>query len=114
MLGGFRDFSIMSELTDEEVTTPVIQGALDGLHANGLIAGIYSTYLQFPLIAGTGYSPGVPIWIADAPTSVAAWVADCSDLTKRFGGGQPWLVQWLGLYSPTGFDQDYACPQNSG
>ena len=29
VLGGFRDFSIMSELTDEEVTTPVIQEALD-------------------------------------------------------------------------------------
>jgi gamma-glutamylputrescine oxidase len=29
VLGGFRDFSIMSEMTDEEVTTPVIQEALD-------------------------------------------------------------------------------------
>jgi gamma-glutamylputrescine oxidase len=28
VLGGFRDFSIMTELTDEEVTTPVIQEAL--------------------------------------------------------------------------------------
>src|SRR5439155_652000 len=29
ILGGFRDFSIMSELTDVEETTPVIQEALD-------------------------------------------------------------------------------------
>ncbi len=29
LLGGFRDFSIMSELTDVEETTPVIQEALD-------------------------------------------------------------------------------------
>src|SRR5438105_7119985 len=29
VLGGFRDHSIMDELTDEEVTTPVIQQALD-------------------------------------------------------------------------------------
>jgi glycine/D-amino acid oxidase-like deaminating enzyme len=29
VLGGFRDFSIMSEMTDNEVTTPVIQEALD-------------------------------------------------------------------------------------
>jgi glycine/D-amino acid oxidase-like deaminating enzyme len=29
VLGGFRDFSIMSELTDVEETTPVIQEALD-------------------------------------------------------------------------------------
>jgi gamma-glutamylputrescine oxidase len=30
LLGGFRDFSIMSELTDVEETTPAIQEALDG------------------------------------------------------------------------------------
>jgi gamma-glutamylputrescine oxidase len=29
VLGGFRDFSILSEMTDDEVTTPVIQEALD-------------------------------------------------------------------------------------
>jgi gamma-glutamylputrescine oxidase len=29
VLGGFRDFSIMSEMTDDEVTTPAIQRALD-------------------------------------------------------------------------------------
>jgi glycine/D-amino acid oxidase-like deaminating enzyme len=29
VLGGFRDFSILSEMTDEEVTTAEIQGALD-------------------------------------------------------------------------------------
>jgi gamma-glutamylputrescine oxidase len=33
VLGGFRDFSIMSELTDVEETTPVIQQALDGFLA---------------------------------------------------------------------------------
>jgi gamma-glutamylputrescine oxidase len=30
VLGGFRDFSILSELTDVEETTPIIQEALDG------------------------------------------------------------------------------------
>jgi gamma-glutamylputrescine oxidase len=29
VLGGFRDFSILTEMTDEEVTTPEIQSALD-------------------------------------------------------------------------------------
>jgi len=33
VLGGFRDFSIMSELTDVEETTPMIQEALDGFLA---------------------------------------------------------------------------------
>jgi gamma-glutamylputrescine oxidase len=33
VVGGFRDFSIMSELTDVEETTPVIQEALDGFLA---------------------------------------------------------------------------------
>jgi gamma-glutamylputrescine oxidase len=30
VLGGFRDFSILTEMTDEETTTPPIQEALDG------------------------------------------------------------------------------------
>jgi gamma-glutamylputrescine oxidase len=33
VLGGFRDFSILTEMTDEEVTTEEIQGALDGFLA---------------------------------------------------------------------------------
>jgi len=89
----------------------VVQGALDGLHANGMIAGIYSTFLQFPAAVGPNYSPGVPIWIATVPADAAQWAADCSNLGLRFGGGRPWLIQWLGGSSPTGFDQDYACPQ---
>ena len=32
--GGFRDFSILSEFTDEEVTTPIIQQALDDFVAD--------------------------------------------------------------------------------
>jgi glycine/D-amino acid oxidase-like deaminating enzyme len=38
LLGGFRDVSIMDELTDEEVMTPVIQGALERYMAE-LIGG---------------------------------------------------------------------------
>jgi hypothetical protein len=90
----------------------VIQGALDGLHMKALIAGIYSTYLQFPAAVGTSYNPGVPIWIATVPQNAAEWAADCTNLALRFGGGTPWLIQWLGGFSPTGFDQDYACPQS--
>jgi hypothetical protein len=89
----------------------VIQGALDALRANGLIAGIYSTYLQFPATAGTGYNPGTPIWIAGA-SDVANAAAYCADGSKRFAGGTPWLVQYgYGVSPAPRWDPDYACPQ---
>jgi hypothetical protein len=88
----------------------VVQGALDGLRSSGLIAGIYSTFLQFPAAVGPAYSPAVPIWIATVPANTAEWAADCWNMNLRFGGGKPSLIQWLGGFSPTGFDQNYACP----
>ncbi len=90
----------------------VIEGAVNALHANGLIAGIYSTYLQFPATVGTGYNPGTPIWIAGAST-VANAAATCVNAARSFAGGTPWLVQYG--YSPAPspeWDPDYACPQS--
>ena len=95
---------------DLQSNADVVQGATDALRSNSLIAGIYSTYLQFPAAVGPNYNPGVPIWIATVPANATEWAADCSSLGLRFGGGKPWLIQWLGGYSPTGFDQNYACP----
>jgi hypothetical protein len=107
----------------------VIQGALDALHAAGQIAGIYSTYYQWPRITGgvpgsgtpaVSY-PGLPIWIAWAPGSssednVATWASICTNTAYGFAGGQPVLVQWLGggnagqFLPPTApLDGDLAC-----
>src|SRR5438105_7036768 len=72
VLGGFRDFSIMSELTDVEETTPVIQEALDAFLVELLgempgvayrWAGIFGlTQDMLPLV---GRIPGVDgAWVA--------------------------------------------------
>ncbi|HET9691418.1 MAG TPA: hypothetical protein VFP61_09700 [Acidimicrobiales bacterium] len=104
----------------------VIQGAVDALHAAGLVAGIYSTSYQWPLITGgssgndTVTYPGLPIWIAWAPGSSTQdtqqyWASLCTNASYAFAGGTPYLIQWIpgnGTYkTPTDpFDADYACP----
>jgi len=72
VLGGFRDFSIMSELTDVEETTPVIQEALDAflLELLGEMpaveyrwAGIFGlTQDMLPLVGGIPGRDGT--WVA--------------------------------------------------
>lgn len=106
----------------QQSNAAVIRGAIDALHNNGLTAGIYSSYVQWPDITGGTQSngvytdyvtfPGIPIWIATVPASVAAWPGYCSSSMYSFAGGTPWLVQWLGGYSPptAPYDGDYACP----
>jgi hypothetical protein len=89
----------------------VIQGALDALRGSGLIAGIYSTFLQFPAAVGTAYNPGTPLWIPGA-SDLGSAAAYCRDPSKLFGGGTAWLVQYgYGVSPAPMFDPDYACPQ---
>jgi hypothetical protein len=91
----------------------VIEGAIAELHAKGLTAGIYCTYLQWPEIVGSGVTiPQIPIWIAGAADSEQT-VDFCTDPTKSFADGTPYLVQWgggTGTYgNQTPWDEDYAC-----
>jgi hypothetical protein len=83
-----------------------IQGALDALGTRGAVVGIYSTFRQFPEIAGS-YIPAVPIWVpqSNPSTSLNAY---CTDPSLGFGGGRPWLVQYQTNDQP--YDQDYPCP----
>src|SRR5438105_2825140 len=72
VLGGFRDFSILAELTDVEETTPVIQEALDGFlvellgelpHVAHRWAGIFGlTQDMLPLVGRIPSREGV--WVA--------------------------------------------------
>jgi hypothetical protein len=82
-----------------------IQGALDALGASGAVAGIYSTYVQFPAIAG-GYAPQTPIWVPESTPGLSfdTW---CTSTQYRFAGGRPWLVQYQTADVPQ--DQDFAC-----
>jgi hypothetical protein len=88
---------------DQGLNATTIQGAMDGLRHDGLIAGLYSTHYQWGLITG-GYVPAgppVPNWLAGAEPT-AAW---CSG-SHNFAGGTAWLLQ---LYPPDPFDRDQAC-----
>ncbi|HEU0303768.1 MAG TPA: FAD-dependent oxidoreductase [Gaiellaceae bacterium] len=72
LAGGFRDVSLMSELTTDEVTTPVIQDALESF-VNGLVgrplrvthrwAGLFGLVLDFLPVVGR--VPGQDdVWVA--------------------------------------------------
>lgn len=110
-----------------------IQGAIDALHSEGLLVGIYSTSVQYPRIAGAyiPYGPRIPIWVAGVPwtnppyaesglasTSVlASWCAGTASYTgppktaEIFAGGVPWILQETpgNEPSPDGIDPDYTC-----
>lgn len=79
----------------------VVSGAIDQLHTNGVIAGIYSTPIMWNLIAA-GYKPGVPVWEAGAP-DVGSALAYCQN---AFAGGPVWLSQFGG----GAVDWDMGCP----
>lgn len=80
----------------------VIQGAIDGLRAQGLTVGIYSAARQWKEIAGD-FSPGLPLWVAGASSRAEA-PSLCSP-AAAFGGGTVVLVQY-----PNGpFSGEYAC-----
>jgi hypothetical protein len=91
-----------------------IQGNIDFLRSKGVTVGIYSTAYQFHLIAGTGYNPGVPIWVADWNGGNPA--DDCGPSSVAFGGGQVWQVQSSPqrLQDGNTYDPDYSCPSPHG
>ncbi len=81
-----------------------ILGAMAALKSRGILVGVYSTYKQWPEIAGTGSAlpSGTPIWVADWNTSNPS--AACGQAIP-FGGGFLAQVQTL----PTNFDNDVSC-----
>jgi hypothetical protein len=110
-----------------------LQGAIDGLRAEGVRVGIYSTSVQYPKIVGN-YVPGgprLPLWIAGAPwtnppysqtgltsTSVlGSWCAGTASYTGTppvnvlFANGVPWLLQETPgpEKSPYNLDPNYTC-----
>lgn len=86
----------------------VIQGAVDYLWGQSVVAGVYSTNAMYAQIAGS-YSPTngsgpVPTWYATVATSPGAAAGYCNS-TYAFTGGTVWLVQ----YASGSVDADYAC-----
>ena len=111
-----------------------IEGALDALRMSGLEVGLYSTSVQYPVIAGdfVPAGPQVPLWVAGVPRTnppyaqiglsnpsvLGAWCAGTASYggfarghNDLFAGGVPLLLQETPgtLASPYGLDPDYAC-----
>lgn len=103
----------------------VIAGALDALRANGVIAGIYSTALQWSEITGNSINfPGVSLWVPGA-SNISSGTYSAQNICHGavpgpngweylpFAQGKIVLSQYG--YGPeyTGpppvYDQDYAC-----
>ena len=103
---------------DAAVNAQIIQGMVDALRSQGLVAGIYCTNYQWQVITGGYQIPGIPVWIAGAGnifSGTYSAAAFCSESRYDFAGGVPWDVQYgyvgSGYDGPySGFDQDYACP----
>ena len=105
--------------SDLSANAALVQGAIDGLHAEGINSvGIYASPGSWNGIVGSAYAPGVPYW--------AAWwgrnpATTCMDVRSQFPSanlptGPVQIVQYSSpsaIYSPggmnTGFDNDYAC-----
>ena len=111
--GPYSATSSMLWGSDTTVNSNVIAGAIAAFQGAGRQVGIYSTYYQFPRIAGTTYSPGLPLWVATGDTvGNLPWY--CTQPQFYFGGGTPWLIQGAPAPQTAGsntytLDTDYAC-----
>ena len=80
----------------------VLSGAIAALIQLGAQPGVYSSGYQWDAIAGSSFSPDVPVWYTVA-TDLSSAPSDCS---ASFTSGAVWLVQYG---SPNPYDNDYAC-----
>lgn len=90
--------------TDTAANYASLRGTYDFLTQQGLTVGVYSTAYQWRVIAGANTLPGAPLWLAGASSASDATAA-CTDLSQRFAGGVPWLVQ----YPRPPYDGDITC-----
>ena len=94
--------------TDTQINSLVIQGAMQYLHSQGALVGLYSTAHQWSQITGglmLGSATNTqPIWIAAPDYQQTA----CTDTALWFAGGTPWLIQTGENYTYN-VGTDYAC-----
>jgi hypothetical protein len=96
----------------------VVAGAVAGLRASGVVAGIYSTAYQWGVITGATLNfPGIALWVPGAGgiTGVNSAATFCAGpvlpLYEPFAGGVTVLVQYGYTAQGQQFstDPDYAC-----
>jgi hypothetical protein len=89
----------------------VVKGALIGLEDEGPAnVGIYSNNSEWSSVTGgSGYSPGVPEWVADWGDNRPPFDPSTYCKGYSFASGPTWLVQYTDGASTNGFDGDYSC-----
>ena len=95
--------------SDVAANAAMVQGAIDGLHFEGLNSvGIYSQLSHWSGIVGS-YSPSAPEWVANWGSNVPPFNPSqyCSGF--NFSNGTVQLVQYTDGANTNGFDSDYAC-----
>jgi hypothetical protein len=101
---------------DPSASAALVQGAIDGLHYEGLNGvGIYASPGLWKSLVG-GYSPEVPYWAADWGLNPAT---TCQNVKSLYSGLPAGPVQMVQYSSPsavtpfggmdTAYDNDYAC-----
>ena len=94
---------------DTSLNAAYIQGALQGLQAEGVNnVGIYSQKSHWSLIAGS-YSPSVPEWVANYGSNTPPFNPSQYCAGWAFASGPVWLVQFTDGANSNGYDNDYAC-----
>jgi len=93
---------------DTAANASLVQGAVDGLQAEGVPnVGIYSQQSHWSSIVGS-YSPSLPEWVANYGSNVPPF-DPAQYCTYNFASGPVWLVQFTDGANTNGFDNDYAC-----
>ena len=95
--------------SDTTLNAAYIQGAMQGLQAEGVNnVGIYSQKSHWSSIAGS-YSPTVPEWVANYGSNLPPFNPSQYCSGWAFASGPVWLVQFTDGANTNGFDNDYAC-----
>ncbi len=115
-VGWWLDVEDSSLNNQTGASSALVQGALDGLHYEGLNGvGIYASPGRWKAIVGN-YTPAVPYWAADWGPNPAT---TCQNVKSLFSGLPTGPVQLVQYSSPsfvtpyggmnTAYDNDYAC-----
>jgi hypothetical protein len=105
--------------SNHSANAALVQGAIDGLHAEGLNSvGIYASPGSWNGIVGSGYAPAVPYWAASWGVNAAT---TCANIRSQFPSanlprGPVQVVQYSSPSASyaagglnTSYDNDYAC-----
>ena len=104
--------------SDPAANAAMVQGAIDGLHYEGLNGvGIYASPGRWTSIVGHNYSPAVPYWVADWQIDPSVTCGNVKSIYSGLPAGPVEMVQYSspsfpfadGGMSTSAADDDYAC-----